>query len=113
MRSCVAEAIREGLEAGESPVQVAERIRQSVPRGRFRLAGQRWRAGLIARTETASLQRQAALDSYRATPSLTHVQSEGGEIIPIDQAEELATQMPPDDPAVFLPVLRERELAVA
>lgn len=114
VRSCVAEAIKDGLGAGESPTQIGERIAANVPRGRFRIAGQGWRAGLIARTETANLQRQASLETYRAVPGLSHVQSDSGELVPIDEAQEAARDMHPDDPTVFLPVLApERELQPA
>ena len=53
----------QGRGEGESVVQLARRIRDSIPPGRFRKASTR--ATLIARTETIHAQRMAASAGYR------------------------------------------------
>jgi 2'-5' RNA ligase len=114
VRDAVHGAIADGLAAGENHTQVAARIRENVPRGRFRLAGAKWRSGLIARTETSNLQRQASVEAYHATGKVSRVQALGnggdgaprdGEIIPIDEAREAAALQHPDSTQSFSPVL--------
>lgn len=102
VREAVSGAISEGLAAGENPVQTAARIRQNVPKGRFRHAGAKWRAQLIAREETSALQRAATLAALNGTAGATHVRlrdgiygpprsdsdciARNGEIVPLDEA---------------------------
>jgi 2'-5' RNA ligase len=111
VRESVEASILEGLRAGENPVKTAARIRQNVPKGRFRHAGARWRAQLIARNETANLQRQATLATYATVPYIDHVEvSDGiygpprsdevcihraGEVVPLDEAITIAPALHP------------------
>lgn len=101
VRAAVKDAITEGLAAGEGPASIGERIRAAVPAGRFRLAGAKWRAQLIANEETNSLQRHAALEAYR-TAGVTHVNADG-HIIPIEEALEQAPRLHPAATLVYRP----------
>ena len=59
--------------AGEGPPALARRIRSQVPAGRFSNAGPKYRAQLIARTETLHAQRVSALQTYRTSDVVTGV----------------------------------------
>lgn len=72
-RVAVLRAIRDGTDAGDNPLEVARRIRREVPAGRFTAAGSRYRATLIARTETLHAQRLASLDAYASSDVVTGV----------------------------------------
>lgn len=78
VRENVKSAILEGAKAGDTPARTADRIRQSVPAGRFRLAGSKWRAQMIARDETANMQRQASVASYEQMDGVSHLQVSDG-----------------------------------
>jgi len=60
-------------ELGEGPYDVARRIRQNVPAGRFTKAGARYRSVLIARTETKYAQNFSSLEAAKATETVTHM----------------------------------------
>ena len=62
-RRKVFEQLSTGRGEGEAVAQLARRLREFVPAGRFRSA--KTRAALIARTETTSAQRMAAAATYR------------------------------------------------
>lgn len=78
IRQSIMDAIRKGLDAGESPAKTADRIRQDVPAGRFVNAGARYRARLIARDQTSKLQRAATLASYQSNPRITSIRLRDG-----------------------------------
>lgn len=59
----VFEQLSTGRGEGEAVAQLARRLREFVPAGRFRSA--KTRAALIARTETTSAQRMAAAAAYK------------------------------------------------
>lgn len=65
VKAAILKAIEEGLDAGDSPIKTAARIRHLVPAGRFVHAGPKYRAELIARDVTAELQRQASVILYQ------------------------------------------------
>jgi hypothetical protein len=81
-----------------------------VPAGRFVHAGPRYRSQLIARDQTARLQRQATLALYESNPRITHVRlrdgiygpprsdsecvARNGQIVPIDQAGSVHAEHP-------------------
>ena len=62
-RKRVYEELATGREEGEAVAQLARRLRDKIPAGRFKRP--QTRATLIARTETTYAQRMAAADSYR------------------------------------------------
>ena len=72
-RDSIFQELFEGRSNGEGPAQLARRIRDRVPAGPFRHAGSRYRAHLIARTETKNAQNLSTLESYRAARNVTAV----------------------------------------
>lgn len=72
-RDAILRAVAEGREAGDAPAAIARRIRDEVPKGRFSGAGAKYRAELIARTETLHAQRGSSLEAYKASDSVTSV----------------------------------------
>lgn len=78
VRRAVRSAIEEGYAAGEHPSKIAQRIRESVPAGRFTKAGPSYRARLIARDQTAEMQREAALGAYESNPHIKKVRIRDG-----------------------------------
>jgi hypothetical protein len=118
VREAVKASIAEGREAGDTPVQTAERIRQNVPAGRFRVAGAAWRAGLIARAETGAAVRAASLEAYDSTGRVHDVQAHvrpgssdeqvhrDGEIMPLGEAREALPRLHPDSGVSYSPVVR-------
>jgi len=67
-RRALQRAIADGTDAGDNPLTVAQRIRDEIPKGRYVNAGAKYRAQLIARTETLTAQRIASLDAYEDSP---------------------------------------------
>lgn len=78
-RDSVMRAISEGTDAGDNPTEVAKRIREQVPAGRFVNAGAKYRADLICRTETLNAQRLAALHAYDDSDVVTGAQAIDGD----------------------------------
>jgi 2'-5' RNA ligase len=78
VRESITNAILAGNAAGEHPMKIAARIRDSVPKGRFTHAGSPWRAQLIARDQTANLQRESTLSAYDAMRNVGHVEVRDG-----------------------------------
>lgn len=70
-RQAILQAIKDGTEAGDNPRDVARRIRDRVPAGHFVNAGAKYRAELIARTETLNAQRLASITAYEQSPVVT------------------------------------------
>ena len=90
VRQAILKAVEAGVRAGESPDQTAQRIRKSVPAGRFTKAGAGYRSELIAATETGAMQRAASLAAYGSHPQISALQVRGGdrdgEVVPLDAA---------------------------
>lgn len=63
-KRAIMRAISDGRAEGLNPIEIARRIRELVPAGRFTEAGPAYRAKLIARTETIQAQRMSALKAY-------------------------------------------------
>lgn len=78
-RKAIVRAIRDGTDAGDNPRDVAKRIRESVPAGRFVNAGAKYRASLICRTETLHAQRLAALGAYEDSDVVTATRAADGD----------------------------------
>lgn len=78
-RRALQRAIRDGTDAGDNPITVARRIRDEIPAGRYVNAGAKYRATLIARTETITAQRIASLDAYEDSPVVTGARALDGD----------------------------------
>jgi HK97 family phage portal protein len=72
-KDAIYRALADAREAGEGPIEAARRIRQYVPAGRFSQAGAKYRAELIARTETKTAQNLSSLAAYRAAGNVASV----------------------------------------
>ena len=72
-RQAIFRSLADGRAAGEGPAALGRRIRSQVPAGRFTTAGPRYRANLIARTETLHAQRVSSLQTYRTSDVVTGV----------------------------------------
>jgi hypothetical protein len=121
VRKSIVKAIEDGFAAGENPLVTGRRIREQVPAGRFVHAGARYRANLIARNETAELQRAATLALYQSNPNVTAVRLQDGiygpprsdaqcmarndEVVPIEAADGVAPYHP-NCTLGFSPVIR-------
>lgn len=77
-RLAILEAIRQGLANGDNPTRTARRIRELVPAGVFVHAGSKYRAQLIARTETSKLMLAAQAAAYQSNPHITAVRLRDG-----------------------------------
>lgn len=103
VRDSITAAIQQGFDRGENPITTARKIREDVPAGRFVHAGSRYRSQLIARNETGTLQRLAAIAAYKSNPNIVAVRltdgiygpprsdatciARDGEILPISEAD--------------------------
>ena len=72
-RGAIYRALSDARAAGEGPPAIARRIRDQVPAGRFVNAGPKYRAQLIARTETKWAQNRSSLELYNASPNVRGV----------------------------------------
>lgn len=70
-------------EAGLDPRSTAKMIEDKVPAGRFVNAGPKYRAELIARTETLNAQRYSSLKCYEESPVVKEVEASDGEGDPV------------------------------
>jgi hypothetical protein len=84
-RSALFQALSEARSQGEGPPAAARRIRQYVPAGRFIHAGPRYRALLIARTETKYAQNLSTLQAYRQSPVVVGVMAFDGQLPTSDE----------------------------
>jgi hypothetical protein len=110
VRNAIERAIQEGMAVGDNPTKTARRIREHVPAGRFVNAGSKYRAELIARNETAGLQREAILGGYKSNPHVTAIRvrdgiygpprsdetcmARDGDTVPIDEASGVLPDHP-------------------
>jgi hypothetical protein len=70
-RNAIFRAITAGRARGDGPAAVARSIRELVPAGRYVNAGAQYRARLIAVTETKYAQNVSAMQTYRASGTVT------------------------------------------
>jgi len=70
-RNAIFRAITAGRARGDGPAAVARSIRELVPAGRYVNAGAQYRARLIAVTETKYAQNVSAMETYRASGTVT------------------------------------------
>ena len=78
VRKAIILAIEQGLAAGDNPARTAERIRKSVPAGRFTKAGPGYRSELISKEETVHAMRASTLAAYKANPSVSGLKLRDG-----------------------------------
>lgn len=78
-RRALYKCIEVGRKLGMSPRKTASLIEMFVPAGRFTLAGKQYRSQMIARTETLSAARDAALQSYKYSRTVEKVVAFDGE----------------------------------
>ena len=108
-RQAIFRSLADGRAAGEGPPALARRIRSQVPAGRFTNAGPKYRAQLVARTETKWAQNRSALEAYRQSDIVTGVLAfdnqtgygddecvaRDGQVFTIEQADaEMAAEHP-------------------
>lgn len=119
VKDAIFRALADGREAGDGPVAIARRIRQYVPAGRFVNAGPKYRAELIARTETIVAQRLSSIAAYRATDTVkaceirdglladsdAECEARDGDVVSFDDAESLALSEHPLGTLAFSPVV--------
>ena len=79
-RDSLFRSISAGREAGEGPAQLGRRIRSQVPSGPFPNAGSRYRAELIARTETAHAQNVVTRAIYEESDVVVGVMIYDGDL---------------------------------
>lgn len=110
VRGAIVAAITSGVQNGENPLQVASRIKASVPQGRFTRVGAAGRAQLISRDQTANMQRKATLGIYKSSDHVKGVivrdgiygpprsdavcMDRDGEEVPIDKADGILPNHP-------------------
>lgn len=117
-RTSIYRALHDGRSLGEGPPALARRIREQVPAGRFSSAGPRYRAQLIARTETKYAQNVSSLAAYRETEVVTGVQAfdaqagdtdldcelRNGQIYTFDEAARITEEEHPNGTLSWAPV---------
>lgn len=80
-RDTIMNAIKLGREEGWGPDRVARAIRADVPAGRFANgAGSKYRAEMIARTETKFAQNVSSIQAYKASDTITAVVAYDGRL---------------------------------
>ena len=72
-REALFRAIEEGREAGDGALRIARRIREQVPSGPYPNAGSRYRATVIAKTETANAQNASTRAAYEESDAVSQV----------------------------------------
>jgi HK97 family phage portal protein len=118
-KSALFRSIEAAREAGEGPLALARRIRDQVPAGPYVNAGSKYRAELIARTETLHAQRFATLeagqsagfDEYvifdaRIGPTDDECEVLDQQIVSFEEAESLMADEHPNGTRSFSPVPR-------
>ncbi len=70
-RESIFRALHAGRSAGEGPSVLARRIRDQVSAGRWSNAGPRYRAMVIARTETKYAQNVSTIEAYKQSDAVT------------------------------------------
>lgn len=97
--------------------EAADRIRATVPAGRFVKAGTAYRSQLIARTETGVAQRSASLAAFEAHPEVIAVKlldgllptsddickARNGDVVSFEEAAEISAAEHPNGSLVLLP----------
>ena len=108
-REAIIRGVAAGREASLGPIAVARQIRDEVPAGRFVNAGPKYRAELIARTETKYAQNVSSLETYNGADTVEAViafdarlgesdedcEARNGQTFTFEEAEaELASEHP-------------------
>jgi len=120
-REAVIRVLAEARSEGLGPIAAARRIREQVPAGRFVNAGPKYRAELIARTETKFAQNRSSLEAYKAADTITAVvafdarlgdsdpdcEARDGQTFTFEQAELEMAQEHPNGTLSFAPVVSD------
>lgn len=120
-RSAIVRAIADGREAGDGPPEIARRIRDQVPAGRYRNAGPAYRAQLIARTETKHAQNWSSLSAYKNADNVVAVvafdarlgesdadcEARNGRTFTFDDADREMAQEHPNGTLSFAPLVAD------
>jgi SPP1 gp7 family putative phage head morphogenesis protein len=115
-RDAILRGIQEGHELGQNPRETAAAIRGLVPAGPFPNAGPKYRAELIARTETLHAQRLSSLAAYKQSDQVSRVvafdgtddeecAARNGEEFSFDEAEAEMEDTHPNCVLAFAPVV--------
>lgn len=118
-RKALFRAIAAARERGEGPLDIARRIRSEVPAGPFPEAGAKYRAQLIARTETLHAQRASTLaagksagfDEYlvfdaRLGDTDTDCEILDQAVVTLERAQQLMNDEHPNGTRSFSPIPR-------
>ena len=70
-RASLFDVLTEARAAGHNPITIARQIQADIPAGRFTKAGSKYRAELIARTETANAQNVSTRAAYQQSDVIT------------------------------------------
>lgn len=109
--------LADGRSLGEGPVEIARRIRDVVPAGKW--SSPKIRAKMIARTETMHAQRISTIHAYQDAEDVEQVMifdnvtgygdeqctALNGKVVPIDEAWELIGEEHPGGTRSFAPVI--------
>lgn len=117
-RLALLDALSQASEEGLGTDEIARRIRDRVPSGRYRNAGSAYRARLIARTETRYAQNFSTLSLYRESDVLEGVRAYDGntdldcamrdqELFTFSEAQTEMDREHPNGTLSFAPVTRE------
>ena len=115
-RDSLFSAIRQGREAGDGVLQIGRRIRDQVPAGPYTNAGSRYRANLIATTETANAQNESARAAYEESEAVVALEIRDGDLddiclavagrtVTFEEAEGIPQLGHPNCTRHFLPVI--------
>lgn len=121
LRATLFRILADAREEGLGAAATGRRIREIVPAGRYVHAGSRYRAELIARTETKFAQNFSSIRAYEATPVVTQVQAfddrlghgdepcseRNGQLFSFEAAEDEMDEEHPNGTLSFAPVTRE------
>lgn len=108
--------LKEARKAGMNPRTAAKLIEDKVPAGKWTKAGPRYRAELIARTETLEASRQSSIGLYEASPVVKEVEAydgdgdelcaeRNGETFTFEEAEQESVETHPNCVLSFGPVV--------
>ena len=78
VKDAIIKAIEEGIEGGDDVAATAKRIEALVSAGRFTHGGARRRAQMLARDQTANMQRAASLAAYESMDSIAAIRLKDG-----------------------------------
>ena len=119
-RESIFRALHAGRVAGEGPPVLARRIRGQVGAGKWTNAGPRYRAMVIARTETKYAQNISAIEAYERTDVVemallvdnqtgfgdADCSARDGQVVTFDEARRILAEEHPNNTLSISPVVR-------